>query len=191
MYFVSRAHFWQVRCTAFHEAGHAIAAERLGIPFESVFLNYRADEKTGFDGMQLGQVVRDVEKSSFAGKIEEAKRQVVQMLAGPHAETLAYPGLDPDLRPDTSDVKDAFSMLQFALCSFIEQEGAANFDPNEVAAKWSQMVRIFNECNREAIALIRENSAFIGKAATELLSRAKSTGLKGVLSRDELGLYLQ
>jgi ATP-dependent Zn protease len=164
-----------MRCTAFHEAGHAVAAVLLNVPFDRVYIVQRTNQTVGYQGMQLGQVVRTFDKSSVAGKVDEAKRQTIQILAGPYGETLAYSNLLPDLGQDTSDVQDAFSVLRFALCNFVQSGGNVTFDPKDVQDEWGRMNQIIGECSAEAAQLIQKHAAAVGKVANELLSKGELT----------------
>jgi ATP-dependent Zn protease len=164
-----------MRCTAFHEAGHAIAAVLNGIAFEKVYIVLRVDETVGFDGMQLGQVVRTLHKPDFVADLSQAKLQVIQMLAGPLGETLAYSNLEPKLEQQSADIQDVISLLKFTLCPFILTAGEATFNPQDVAHHWPEIIKVINECVALARHLVTQHRDCISRVANELLSRGELT----------------
>ena len=168
-----------MRCTAYHEAGHAVAAVLQDRPFQKVFVVHRADEAKEYTQGPLGSVVRHLDKPTFAGKLDEAKKEIVICYAGPYAETFAYPGLKPLLEQDAQDVKEAIGLAKFALVNFTIRPTGASFDNAEVSSKWPQIVAVLDECNKEALSLVLHNQRSIMRLADALLLRRE-------LTRDEV-----
>jgi hypothetical protein len=136
----------QLRCTARHEAGHAVAAVVLGISLEHVDIKVRRiGEDVSFGWTKTERLVVD----SIAGKGEEAAwPHLITAFAGFLAET----ELDPKATEEcdrSGDMQTVAKIISIAL-------GAPIFGPDA------------SEQNRErATSLVRSSAA----AASELVTR--------------------
>ncbi len=162
---------FRVRTTAFHEAGHAIAALEFGIPFSKVSILKRTDFENR-SGESLGQLTRisPVNKPDYFGRLEEAKAEAVLAFCGPLAECLAYGELkDPDLAgSNLGDFKDARSILRFATTPCIPTNPDP-FSPADIARTQAQVDELLNECGRVAEQLVKTNESTIQRIAEALL----------------------
>ncbi|WP_422930126.1 hypothetical protein [Singulisphaera sp. PoT] len=162
-----------VETTAFHEAGHAMAAAHYGIPFSKVWILKR----TNFEircGEILGQLIRinAIDKPSFFGRVEDAKAEAVLSFCGPLAECRPYPPgcLHPDFgSANLNDWLDARSILRFATtpCS---KEGLEPFKEDDLQQTKSLVDELLNECGSEAMRLVSKNLPAIERIARGLLS---------------------
>src|SRR5258706_92573 len=109
-----------LRSTAFHEAGHAVAAVLKRIAFSKVWILRRKDSDPVPQNVELGQLTRvtPINKPDFVGKVDKAKVEAIQAFAGPIAECLAYPGMQPDWQLNIGDFIEARSVLRFATTPF-------------------------------------------------------------------------
>src|SRR5262249_1668235 len=123
----------------------------------------------------LGQVTRTLHKPDFIGKLEEAKAQVVQMLAGPFGECLAYPELKPLLSHTEGDLFDGWSILRFATTPFTLQDGLPVFDLVEHNQNAPLIQQTMNEALVEVQHLEMNNVAAITRVAESLLARWELT----------------
>ena len=161
-----------LRCRAFHEAGHAVAALKTGIAFEKVYVLRDAAGQIRRAGDSLGQVFRNLNMPDLVGKGEdEARRQVLMAFAGPYGETLAYPGLLPIVPQDDGDIQNAMRVLLFIFCKYtINEKGDAIFSTEERQLHKATMERLLNEGNLNAARFCVENAAAIIKVADALLA---------------------
>lgn len=163
----------RVRTTAFHEAGHTLAALHFGIPFLKVWILKRTDHEIR-EGEILGQLTRvtHVNKPDYFGKLDEAKAEAVLAFCGPLAECFAYPGqLDPGLQTDNlGDLIDARSILRFATTP-CTPTNPNPFRDEDLARTASQVDRLLNECGRAAEVLVNGNRDAITRIADALLAQ--------------------
>lgn len=167
-----------LKATAYHEAGHAFSALSLGLRFSKVWILQRAESDTLPDGTIIGEVTRSsiVDKPSFFGKLNAAKDEVVQAMAGPLAECLPYAGMQPDWQLNASDMRVATSILKFALLTFtLNESGEAKFDDAESRRVQPQIQRILEECYARTADLISGNVPAIVRIAETLLTRWELT----------------
>ena len=158
-----------MRCTAFHEAGHAVAIALNELPFERVYVVHREDETKEYTEGPLGTVVRNLHIPSFAGKLSEAMKEIEVCYAGPIAETFAYPNLLPLLSQEAPDVKDAISIAKYALVDFEVIDSQAHFDRDDFKAKWERILEMLVACERNAYALVQRQEKAIARIAERLL----------------------
>lgn len=169
-----------LRCAAFHEAGHAVAAIAKQIAFTKVWILLERDARGGHDGLVLGRVERKTDNPALAGQLEKAKDEVIQILAGPFAETLAYANLRPDLGEETNDFKQVRGVLTFALCSFtIRDDGKAEFDNEDIRRKSPDILRIMNECCVETNAFVLRYHDLIADVAASLRAKGPQLTFRG------------
>ncbi len=158
------------RSTAFHEAGHAVAAILTGIPFEKVYVVKEVDHASRPVGQKIGEVVRHLNKPDLAGKgEEEARRQVLMAFAGPYGETFAYPGLQPFVPQEDGDIQGVMGILRFIFCEFTMKDGQAVFSREELTTHKVTMERLLNEGSPNAARFCAEHAATITKVAEALL----------------------
>ena len=171
-----------LRCTAFHEAGHAVAAHIFDIAFERVFIARNANElalqsTTGGECV-IGSVVRNFHLPTLAGQLEEARLNVIQALVGPLSEALAL-NHRVAIRPDDGDLKECRSILRFAYCSFTINGSEAVFVKVDIKNKEIEMEEVLRLAFADAEQFIQKHQFQITSVANELLA-------KGVLSRDDV-----
>lgn len=165
-----------VRCTAFHEAGHAVAAAVFAIPFERVFIVRTVHASLPPVDKLLGQVVRNFQKSELAGKgEEEVLRHVIQAFAGPYGETLASENLSLIMPVDDPDVIDAWSCLRFAFCEFTIDDGNATFSQAELQRNKPRMEGLFQSGRRDAVRFVQQHRKEITCVAEALLRDVELT----------------
>lgn len=161
----------RLRTTAFHEAGHTIAAVHYGIPFSKVWILKRTD----FEDRScetLGQLTRitPVYKPNYFGKLDDAKAEAVLAFCGPIAECLAYTELnDPDFAgTNQGDFHDARSILRFATtpCTPTNPDP---FLPADLARTQLQVGQLLSDCGRAAEQLVKAKEATIRRIAEALL----------------------
>ena len=164
------------RCTAFHEAGHAVAASVHGLPFSRVFVVRQVDSAQGTPGELLGQSERSSSFLTVAGKPEEAKKEVITSLAGPIAETFAYEGLGVELSADHPDMVDATKFVRYAFCRFTDNgDGTATIDGVDVKAKLPILDRAMKENIQAALHFTNAHRNAITMVANALLERGELT----------------
>ena len=165
-----------LRCTAFHEAGHAVAAAVLGIQFDRVFVVREVYHAYQPVGMQLGQVERNFHLPSLAGQGEETEiNNLIQAFSGPMAETFAYPNLQLDMPPNNHDVKDAWKILKFFCCKFTIVDGQAQFDKNDVRRNAPKMESLFKRGVEAAERFVKDHEEVISEVAEALIDRTELT----------------
>ena len=73
-----------LQATAYHEAGHALSAVVHRLRFSAVWILQRKETDTFPAGTIIGQVRRteDVHKPSYKGRLDDAKVEAVQAMAG-------------------------------------------------------------------------------------------------------------
>ena len=164
------------RCTAFHEAGHAVAASVQGLPFSRVFMMRQVDSAQGTPGKLLGRLERNSSFLTAAGKPKEAKKEVITSLAGPIAETFAYEGLGVQLSANHPDMVDATKFVRYAFCRFTDNgDGTATFDGTDVKAKLSILDREMKENVQAALHFADAHRNAITSVANALLKRGELT----------------
>ena len=165
-----------LRCTAFHEAGHAVAAAVLKIEFEKVFVVREVDHASNPVGMQLGFVSRNFQLPSLAGQSEEiAINNLIQAFSGPMAETLAYPNLSPDISQENPDVMDAWKVLKFFCCEFEIVDGKAQFDDNDVRRNIPRMESLFMQGLEASDRFVKVQKEVIREVAEALIEQTVLT----------------
>jgi ATP-dependent Zn protease len=153
---------------AFHEAGHAVAAALLGIRFDRVYVATPEQRKKLRGGEPVGKVVREFYHIWFRGMPDkQAKEQIVQMMAGPIAEQLAYVGLVVRLDNEQEDMRDDVGLsLIYKFCEFEEnEEGKRVVTSDEKARKAPQIMRFIHEASAAAEKLVNQNQATIRNVA--------------------------
>ncbi len=164
------------RCTAFHEAGHAVVAVLQGLPFGRVFVVRNVDSPMGTPGELLGRSERNISILSVVGKPEEAKKEVITSLAGPIAETFAYQGLGVELPADNPDMVDAVKFVRYAFCRHTDNgDGTATIDGEEVRAKLPVLQQAMQEYVQAAIQFAVEHRTAITRVALALLEKGELT----------------
>jgi hypothetical protein len=164
------------RCTAFHEAGHAVAASFQGLPFARVFVVRDVDSAQGTAGELLGRSERNISILFVAGKPEEAKKEVITSSAGPIAETFAYQGLGVELPADNPDMMDAVRFVRYAYCQYTDNsDGTATIDGEDVNAKLPILNQAMNDYVQAAIQFTVEHRAAITRVALALLEKGELT----------------
>lgn len=165
-----------LRCTAFHEAGHAVAAAVLGIDFVKVFVVRDVDNASRPMGMQLGHVERNFHLPSLAGQSEAiAINNLIQAFSGPMAETFAYPDLPLDMSQENQDVKDAWKIIKFYCCKFTVADGIAQFDENELRCNAPTMDDLFKRGLVAAERFTNDHRKIVSEVAEALLDRTELT----------------
>jgi hypothetical protein len=167
-----------LRSTAFHEAGHAVAAILKGIRFSKVWLLRRNDADPVPQNVELGQLTRSkpVNKPDLVGKLDEAKAEAVLAMAGPIAECLAYPDdFGPDWKLNAGDVEQAASCLRFASVAYTVAGDRPIWDPVDHQRKAGDLQRWLQECDQAAGQLVIANRGAIEKVAMELIAKWELT----------------
>lgn len=128
----------EIERTAYHEAGHAVAAHLLEVPFE--YITIKVDEERG----SLGSMLR-VEKEGFKPEVDaddETLRNVIEAramvcMAGPEAEK-SFAGEYDDVGA-TSDRHFAADWVSRATCGDAKEEDAyLNWLTNRVRSRLSK-----------------------------------------------------
>jgi len=136
----------EARRVAFHEAGHAVAAVKLGIGFEAVSIV--GDKETD------GRIIHDAAPTSGVRTKharETMQKFIVFVLAGPAAE-----GLPGGHAYDWSG-------------SFDDRDHAAEY-ASRVTDDVAEMTRLVRSCRVLARILIRQNAEAVHRVAAELLA---------------------
>lgn len=171
-----------LRCTAFHEAGHAVAAHILNIAFERVFIVRNTSELQGqmrsIGEYTIGSVVRNFHLPNLAGQLEEARLNVIQALAGPISEGLAV-NQRVAIGPDDGDLRTCHTILKFAYCKFTMNGSKADFDNADFMNKRSEMESVLRQAIADADQFVQNHQLQIIAIADRLLA-------SGVLSFDEV-----
>ncbi len=160
---------------AYHEAGHAFSAVVNGLAFSGVWIIAVKPGDHIADGVTAGQVTRNLDRPSFFGRLEAAKLEVIQAIAGPIAECLPT-GTKPDFDGNPGDMNNARAVLRFAFCPHtINAEGEAEFKPEDLNATHGQIQAIFDECLPKAVDLVRSNIPAIVRIANALIAKHRLT----------------
>jgi ATP-dependent Zn protease len=158
-----------LRRTAFHEAGHAVATVVLGRQFERVYIVIQGPLK---DGDLQGSSIRNLHRPHLAGQHDLGRKEAMIAVAGPMGECFAAPGLQWNPTNGDPDFDAALSVLKFAHCDFTMNGTKATFDPS-----WQQkiplMKNILDGALQEAYRLTQTNRAVIARVAEALLEKTE------------------
>ncbi len=164
------------RCTAFHEAGHAVACIKHGIKFEYVYIKSEAEFAARRSGEQAGEVRQNFHLPTLAGVGESGARpQIIQSFAGPIAEALAYEGIHPLIPSDDGDLTVARKFAKFAICQFQIDEGNAHFDLTQLNATEAVREQVVQNGRLAAEAFVACHAGSITAFAEALLDRGRLT----------------
>ena len=156
------------RCIAFHEAGHAVVAVRLGLPLQYVTIK----RVVYADGTSMGHChYGDLDRGKYCGAGGALMPYIVQCLAGPLAEfTLRA---DPDIFGGSGkkDYEEAFALAALAL--YDGPKSAPEVTVNASDPKYKQVV---DQAFQEAQRLVGINGPTIAKVAALLQKRGRLTG---------------
>jgi hypothetical protein len=158
-----------IRVTAFHEAGHAVALVILGLPLKNVDVLTRRYP----DGASHGASHSEVDFSDYVGKgIDAVKPWMIQSLAGPIAELRVH----RDSRLATKSGKKDWEMAsQFAALANYEgpipEDGNLNLkiDPSRFRPQ-------LEAASDEAAKIVGAHWPVIVRVAEMLISRKSLTG---------------
>ena len=135
----------QDRFSAYHEAGHAVAASVLGDSLVSVDIHRR---RYG-DGYSFGYTNAPIRMRK--GDIEQAKRLIIQALAGPMAETM----VNLHVEEDEVDADDRQVALLIAAAAIgLEEQEARSEEIRDLVRACVKPTADFLNSHRDAVEAV-------------------------------------
>lgn len=163
-----------LRLTAFHEAGHAVAAIVKDISFDKVWILGGDPTERTPDGVVLGRVERIINLPGFAGQLADARRNLVQMFAGPISEYWAFGRAICKFDLETqNDAVTCRCVLLYTFCQYSMVNGKADFSESQQKKHQPVMEAEFFAALKEAEQLSQANRENIGKVAEALLEKTE------------------
>jgi ATP-dependent Zn protease len=149
--------------TAHHEAGHAVAAIMLDLPFDYVSIGRGRDDQ---GEPYLGAICHPSllmmpGRNSFRARVRNVRNAVMVAYAGIEAELCFDPNADERLAQDDFDNAE----------NFLSADGLFPRYPDEASAV--RMEQILNRLRREARRLVRKHWALVETLAKALLKRKR------------------
>jgi hypothetical protein len=165
-----------LRSTAFHEAGHAVAAVVLGLRLKWVDVKLRQHPN---GGVSLGATNCDgVAKRDLLGKGEEAVMPyLVYAIAGVAAEACVNPLVStPEYLGASEDWADAWQLAIKAVCDFVVRDGVATISNEEQERNMPRLNALMESARDAANRLVEDHQGAITEVAGLLGRRTRLDG---------------
>jgi hypothetical protein len=164
-----------VRWTAAHEAGHAVAAIAYGIPL--AFVDIRKRRMPGgwvSTGFTRTPPLRAADAVGWGR--DEAWPYLIQSMAGPAAEAQADPLYAIKGGADAQDRKDTMLLAAWAVCGVIETPDGDYVPRDAVATREEEIEALCRLAEAGATLFVGEYRAEIEAVAAALIQKTSLTG---------------